>query len=172
MIDFTPQQLKVMKVLGDCPTYRDGQGTYNGYAMSHLADLVSGTWHAKTTPYEGTVADLINGGWVEWNANIIGTPELRITKVGRLDLMETGKLPKQYWFVSVGGALCEPAVFCAEGIFTIGCPDNHDPDDIAFVKWMKPVPDTPADAIKRQRAYERKEALERASRSHGYRVFV
>ena len=48
MIEFTPRQIKVMKVLGDCPREHEGIGRYTGYTLSHLADLVSGKLHNPT----------------------------------------------------------------------------------------------------------------------------
>lgn len=117
---------------------------------------------------------LIANGWATWAPGFFSTsdPDLQMTKAGMLVLMDRGA-PKENWWVSVGGAPCEPAVFCKEGIFTFGCPDAHDHDHIDFVQRMNEPPDTPTEAISRQEAFDRARARD-AKRGihHGYRVFA
>jgi len=87
---------------------------------------------------------------------------------------------KQYWWVSVGGAPYEPAVVCDEGIFTLGCPDPHEPEDIVLVKRTS-APLTPKEkqaheaelVIKRQAEYDARQKLRAADNlAHGYRRFL
>lgn len=115
---------------------------------------------------------LVDLGFITCKKDTFGN-EIALTKTGRLALMATGDESKEYWWVSVGGAPCEPAVFSAEGIFTIGCPDAHDPDLIDFVGHQYPVPDTPAEVERKRIAWEKKRAEDaRKGIHHGYRTFT
>ncbi|HEX8838267.1 MAG TPA: hypothetical protein VF748_15095 [Candidatus Acidoferrum sp.] len=69
---------------------------------------------------------------------------------------------KQYWWISVEGGDCEPAVLVGKTIHTLGCPDPLDADQIVLVKRMD-VPLSP-----RQEAQRR---IEWDARPHGYRRF-
>jgi hypothetical protein len=89
------------------------------------------------------------------------------------------KKTKEYWWVSVGGAHCEPAVVIVENgewhAYTIGCPDPFklaDPDSpIALIEKCEGsvgIPETPAQERYQWRKFKREY---REQKSHGYRRF-
>lgn len=89
---------------------------------------------------------------------------------------------KEYWWVSVGGNNCEPAVVVktSDGphhapdveIFTFGCPDALTTKSVELVEKLDDPPDTPKQAARKQAAWDRKRAAD-AKRGiyHGYRTF-
>ncbi len=82
----------------------------------------------------------------------------------------------EYWWVSVGGNPCEPAILTNETkkIYTFGCPDALDAEGghVELVKKIDFIPDTPAESARKQAAWERKSALEeKRGIVHGYRRF-
>lgn len=85
-------------------------------------------------------------------------------------------MKKEFWWVSVGGNPCEPALVLRDSdnltAFTFGCADAwHLPaKSFELVKEIDCIPDTPAEAEKKQKAFERKwKADERRGVHHGYR---
>lgn len=83
---------------------------------------------------------------------------------------------KAYWWVSVGGGPCEPAVLIhgTKKVYTFGCPDalNADSEHVELVKEMTNVPDTPEEAKRKEAASNRKVARDEARGIfHGYRRF-
>lgn len=82
-------------------------------------------------------------------------------------------MAKEYWWISVGGESCEPAVVTDNGeVFTLGCPDPHDPATIEMVQKMGWIPDTPAEAERKRKAWEAKVERDRKRGIyHGYRRF-
>ena len=83
---------------------------------------------------------------------------------------------KSYWWVSVGGNPCEPAVLIhgSKKVYTFGCPDafDADSDHIALVREMTSIPDTPEEAALKQAAWERQRERDRiAGIIHRYRQF-
>lgn len=86
--------------------------------------------------------------------------------------MRRMKPTKEYWWVSVGGNACEPAVVAGDQVFTFGCPDAFKRGDVELVKEMDAAPDTPKQAARKAAAWERKMARD-AKRGiiHGYRQF-
>lgn len=83
-------------------------------------------------------------------------------------------MAKTYWWISVGGNECEPAVRTDDGkLFTFGCPDPLDDTGIDLVRELcDSAPDTPAEAERKRVAWEKKAAKD-AKRGifHGYRRF-
>jgi len=78
----------------------------------------------------------------------------------------------RYWWVSVGGNPCEPAVVKGKQAWTFGCPDPFALDAIELVEEMSAPPDTPAEAKRKADAWERKRAKDAANGIfHGYRRF-
>jgi hypothetical protein len=78
-------------------------------------------------------------------------------------------MAKQYWWVSVARATCEPAVVKDNRfVYTLGCADAFDVGDrnIVLVEKMEPAPLTPA----AQKAAETK-AEKAIPAWHGYRRF-
>lgn len=83
---------------------------------------------------------------------------------------------KAYWWVSVGGNPCEPAVLVhgTKKVYTFGCPDpfNAESEHIEMVKEMTSIPDTPAEAARKQAAWDRQRERDlKAGIAHGYRRF-
>lgn len=112
---------------------------------------------------------LIEQGWVKHDEEEPDRYEL--TTAGVLVLLADGA-KKEYWWVSVGGNPCEPAVVNHEGIFTVGCPDAHDIAGIELIEQMGGVPDTPALARRKAKAWEARRKREAAlGIHHGYRTF-
>lgn len=82
------------------------------------------------------------------------------------------KLTTEYWWVSVGGHACEPAVVTGDQIFTFGCPDALTREHVELIKRMDDIPDTPKQAARKAAAWERKRARdEKRGIVHGYRQF-
>jgi len=74
---------------------------------------------------------------------------------------------KQYWWISVNGSKCEPAVKDKEGkVYTFGCPDPLPENTFVFVEELEDPPLTPKEKIKHE-----KEMKKLFGSNHGYRVF-
>lgn len=83
---------------------------------------------------------------------------------------------KEYWWVSVGGNKCEPAVVTGDAdrreIFTFGCPDPLTTENVELVEKMDEAPDTPKEAARKAAAWEQqREADRKRGIFHGYRSF-
>jgi len=87
---------------------------------------------------------------------------------------------KEYWWVSIGGNSCEPAIVVREkgklNCYTAGCPDpldvNKVPCVVELVKEMPFVPPTPKEAKKAAARWEKQRERDRARGIvHGYRSF-
>ena len=84
-------------------------------------------------------------------------------------------MSKEYWWVSIGGNPCEPAIVVTEEkirkAFTIGCPDPFvlPSNDCQLVRLLPKPPDTPAEAEQKADAYEKQRIGMRFR--HGYRRF-
>ena len=82
------------------------------------------------------------------------------------------KPAKEYWWVSVGGNACEPAVVTGDEIFTFGCPDPLTREHVELVEKMNDVPDTPKEAARKAAAWEAARARDQKRGAwHGYRQF-
>lgn len=84
--------------------------------------------------------------------------------------------PKEYWWVSVGGNDCEPAIVVGSEpkreIFTFGCPDALTTKDAELVQEIGTPPDTPKEAARKQLVWDKKcEADRKRGIIHGYRKF-
>jgi hypothetical protein len=80
----------------------------------------------------------------------------------------------QYWWVSVGGNPCEPAVVTGKRAWTFGSPDPFSlPSNIIeLVERMPTPPETPAEAKNKAEAWQRKLDSDAAKGIfHGYRRF-
>ena len=83
-------------------------------------------------------------------------------------------MTKQYWWVSVGGNPCEPAILIGdeEGqkVYTIGCADCFEMPhkNVELIKKMGEAPDTPEEAEKKQLKWEKER---QRMGFHGYRIF-
>lgn len=84
-------------------------------------------------------------------------------------------MAKTYWWVSVGGNDCEPAVVVdGKQVYTFGCPDPFDATDghVEMVEEIGEAPDTPAEAARKQAKWEKQRERDRkAGLIHGYRRF-
>jgi hypothetical protein len=85
---------------------------------------------------------------------------------------------KEYWWVSVSGASCEPAVvICEEGerrAYTIGCQDYFKVDDLeCLLKLISKIDDDSIPFTPKEEAnWERRERrIQKQLRNHRYRSF-
>lgn len=83
----------------------------------------------------------------------------------------------EYWWISVGGSECEPAVKDSDGKFyTFGCADPLSEDDFKKVRQIKDIPEKPLSPEEEEKERIRLEKYwegeRKAGRVHGYRKFT